>query len=486
MKTYRLKPVLVPFFVLILFLVVLETSNTVLPPTPHGITETGQFIFLYFCKIVIWLSGAALLNGVVEIFVWEKVFSKNLEGSISQFIINFTAVGVYIFSVIAIITVVLEKEISGLMLLLLVVALVLGSFLRSKILGKFSGVSLGTDRPYGIGDWIEVFQDNGLTSFTGEVVDIKRKFIKLHEEDNSTVVVPMPLLQTMVVKNYKGAGTDTAFREVFNLDFSVKPERAKRVLLGGAMEAYESGGFVSNAKPEIKVIGTNDLGVAYGVTYWISAWNKITPAEASDKLNSTILEHLNKSGLKLAYPKEDIIYNENKPFSSEKTDLNEKLNILSKVELFDHFTTDELTRLASTINGKSFKQNGILIKQDNPGESMFILVEGLLDVFMAVESGSEIKVGQITPGHFFGEMSMLTGEPRTASVVAVTDIFTYEVTKENIQNILENRPALIDEIGQIIASRRMINIQKIEEAEKKSSSLTHDMIKKIKSFFKIN
>ena len=113
---------------------------------------------------------------------------------------------------------------------------------------------------------------------------------------------------------------------------------------------------------------------------------------------------------------------------SFKTD---KKSLLSRIELFKDLDESELATLSDSVAQLSFNADDTIVKRGN-GTSMYILVEGLLNVFAPVSAdGSEIKVAQITPGLFFGEMSLLTGEERSATVTCQTDAEVYEVTKEN-------------------------------------------------------
>ena len=98
--------------------------------------------------------------------------------------------------------------------------------------------------------------------------------------------------------------------------------------------------------------------------------------------------------------------------------------------------------------------------------AMFILIEGLLDVSMVTENDENINIGRLTPGEYFGEMSLLTGEARTATVTAITDSVAYEIKKEHLQEIIESRPEIAEDIINTVAIRTSSNLQLIEEAEK--------------------
>jgi CRP-like cAMP-binding protein len=87
---------------------------------------------------------------------------------------------------------------------------------------------------------------------------------------------------------------------------------------------------------------------------------------------------------------------------------------------------------------------------------MYVVVEGLLHVFAPV-NGAEMKVAQIVPGQFFGEMSLLSGDPRSATVRAGTDTVAFEIGRASVKALMELRPEVAAEIAQVVAERRLGN-----------------------------
>ncbi|MBT3291279.1 MAG: cyclic nucleotide-binding domain-containing protein, partial [Victivallales bacterium] len=125
------------------------------------------------------------------------------------------------------------------------------------------------------------------------------------------------------------------------------------------------------------------------------------------------------------------------------------------------------------------------------GDSMFVLLEGMMEVFAnSPETGGEIKVGKLTGGDVYGEMSLLTGAKRAATVKAATQALAYEIRKEHLAPILEARPEATESISRIVAERRVATEQAmaeavIEEPEERVQSLAATVLKKIKSFFSL-
>ena len=103
---------------------------------------------------------------------------------------------------------------------------------------------------------------------------------------------------------------------------------------------------------------------------------------------------------------------------------------------------------------------------------MFIIVEGLLNVFVG-DSERQVKVAQMLSGEFFGELSLLTGQARTATVIAATDVILYEISKENILPLLVQKPEIAEIISKVVAERELRTSKAYEHLAKKEEKKAH-------------
>jgi CRP-like cAMP-binding protein len=118
---------------------------------------------------------------------------------------------------------------------------------------------------------------------------------------------------------------------------------------------------------------------------------------------------------------------------------------------------------------------------------MFVLVEGLAYVF-ADHEDTEVRVGQIVPGQFFGEMSMLTGEKRSATITAASETIAYEITKQAVSALLASRPSLVEVMSEAVAERQLRNVETLaeasrEEQEEEKRTMTRQVMEKMRAFF---
>lgn len=486
MKYSKTSPIFFPFLIFMVFLLLTIFNVFELHPPDESSNYVADHIFYYAVNVGAWIFGAVLFNALVTTFIWGGYLKQSVGSGINQVLIDFASIFIYALGLSGIITIVLNEPLSSFWLITLLLFVIIGTAGRRRILTVFKGSFFSTENPYNIGDWIELTGENPGADIIGEVIDITKRSTILETEEGKIIFIPNRIIYDYVIKNVSGTQKEIKLSALFTLDFSVEVSRAKRVLLAGTINAYKELGLKPESEPEILVTKTNELGVEYKVNFWIKPWDQFSPDLAIDKVNTFILEHLLHSGLTLAYPKSDVFYND---MPLRQVDLDspaERKKILSENDLFDTFTQGELEKLSADLFQTKNAKNEVIIKQNDSGDSMFIVVEGLLQVFVDLKGGEHIPVGHITPGGYFGEMSLLTGESRSATVTAETEVILFEITQEHLKELIKERPSIVEELSKTIAQRRDVNLQKIEEAQDTDHNFYKEVLGKIKSFFNMD
>ena len=147
---------------------------------------------------------------------------------------------------------------------------------------------------------------------------------------------------------------------------------------------------------------------------------------------------------------------------------------------------NEYDLLASGLKLKAYSENERIITRKDDGDSMFVLVEGLLNVLVENSDNEDVSVGKLIPGNIFGEMSLFTGAPRSATVEVLVDCLVFELDKDLLKPILENRMNLVEEFGKLIADRIRHNSEIILQANTKQIPVLSIIVNKIKSFFHLH
>src|ERR1700694_1546951 len=116
---------------------------------------------------------------------------------------------------------------------------------------------------------------------------------------------------------------------------------------------------------------------------------------------------------------------------------------------------DERIRLAEGMRLAPFGRGEIITRQDAAAHWLYVLTRGEVEVKVRGEGGIEKLVTRLQSPNVFGEMGVMTGERRTATIVAATEVECYRIDKEAFQAVLRARPEMVEVVSQIIARRRV-------------------------------
>lgn len=155
---------------------------------------------------------------------------------------------------------------------------------------------------------------------------------------------------------------------------------------------------------------------------------------------------------------------------------------LCSVRLFrDAFDEAQFLELAARCRPVTFAKGDILMRQGDPPGSMFLLREGAASVSLMTEDGNAHEVAVSAMGDVAGEMSLMTGANRTATVVALTRLKALEITKEAISELLHGTPELYQRFSAILALRQ----HELDAAQRHTDKVTvqTDILSRMMAFF---
>lgn len=374
---------------------------------------------------------------------------------------------------------VFHQPITGVLAASGALGVIIGLSLQRMIADIFTGFALHMDKSIQLNDWIEYTKPGG-EPILGQVREISWRTVNLLTYNNDVIIIPNGALATDVIKNYSKPSSKSMFTVDFTLDFEVPSDRALNILEAAAVSVKE---VLDKPRPKVYVDRVTDRGVKYKIRFWLDI-NNVNIFRGMHLVYNSALHHIHQSGLSLSYSKHDVYY---KPMPQRHLDRHTDIvKLIKLVPLFTMLKKSELNIIKKGIRELAVPKETTVVKAGNPGSSMFILVEGVLDVVVnKINKGRviELKVNQLTPGDFFGEMSLLTGAPRSASVITKTDSKLYEINKRTILEILKNRPEVGRKLSRILAKRAISNKNLKQNYKASSSSLASSIFTKMKRFF---
>ena len=127
---------------------------------------------------------------------------------------------------------------------------------------------------------------------------------------------------------------------------------------------------------------------------------------------------------------------------------NAKVELIKSAPLFSECSRKDLNEIAGIADEIDLREGKELTKEGRPGREFFVLVEGTADV----RKGNR-RINQLNAGDFFGEISLITQRPRTATVTATSPVRALIITDRSFRNLLEHQPEIQGKVMSALAAR---------------------------------
>ena len=150
------------------------------------------------------------------------------------------------------------------------------------------------------------------------------------------------------------------------------------------------------------------------------------------------------------------------PFKKRVPDLESDIDFLSSVPLFDSLTRRQKYRLFASIHTRHYKQGEIVFRQDDPGVGLYIVRNGMVDVYNEYSDMTRNKIAELSKGEVFGEIALLNDVPRSATVVAAKETVLFAFFRTDFLNLMDSDPKIgvkiVYSLAKTLAERlRIIN-----------------------------
>lgn len=129
------------------------------------------------------------------------------------------------------------------------------------------------------------------------------------------------------------------------------------------------------------------------------------------------------------------------------------LNLLARIPFFTNLPNDELDRVMTGLEVVNLKAGEILFREGDTGEHMYVVVGGELEILKAPDTDDEMILNMIHAGEYIGEMSLITGAPRTASVRARGDVILLSMSRSQLMDLLQRHPQLANDMVGVLSQR---------------------------------
>jgi small-conductance mechanosensitive channel len=359
---------------------------------------------------------------------------------------------------------------------------VIGLSLQETMGNLFAGLALQAQRPFVVGDWIKFEQDDKLT---GRVTEINWRATKVLTVDDVEVIIPNGTLAKAPIQNFTQPTPVSRRTVIVQGPYEAPPLDVMNAILGGLRGCP---GVLESPAPEVQLSSYADSGIEYFVRYSISDFARRFAIDSQVRVR--IWYSLSRAGISIPFPIRDVRHHDMAAETKEATSasLVERRRTLSAIDFLADMPSAALDRLAETTRVALYSAGEEIIRQGDDGDELFIVHRGEVAILVGADVRRATEVARLGAGKFFGEMSLMTGEKRTATVVAAGPCELYVIGRAELREILEMDPKLPEHIADVLARRKA----QLEERSAKGADVAAKiesessvLLSRIKSFFSL-
>jgi CRP-like cAMP-binding protein len=295
--------------------------------------------------------------------------------------------------------------------------------------------------------------------------------------------------QVLVLGRRSGAPRQHRQWVYFNIDFRYSPTEIVDAV-ESALRAEPITNIALTPRPDCICFDFRESYARYAVRYWLTDLNADEPTNSV--VRTRIYFALRRLNIPLSIPAHSIFITEDDASRREQKadeELLKKTEALGQVELFRMLTNEERRELAAGLKVAPFVRGEAMTRQGAAAHWLYLIIKGEAEVRVTDDgTGASDRVATLRAGDFFGEMGLMTGEPRSATVIALTDAECYRLDKETFQHTLQTRPEIAHDISTILANRR-VELEAAKEGLSEDSKRQrmrhhqHDLLKRMQNFF---
>jgi small-conductance mechanosensitive channel/CRP-like cAMP-binding protein len=315
-------------------------------------------------------------------------------------------------------------------------AVVIGFALQDTLGNLFAGLAIQVEKPFRVGHWVTIGGKDGLVS------EITWRATKIRTKAGNFVVVPNSVLSRDTITNYSEPTRETRLEVQVGAGYDVPPNEVKSVI-AGALEGEPL--IMAEHPPEVLLSDFADSWMTYRVRVWTTDF--AADERVRDRVRSRIYYAFRRHGIAFPYPAQ--VRMESPRHAEAAT--SDHLTALDDVEILAALSAVQREQLAAMSRLLLHGAGETIAREGEPGASMFVMRRGEAVVTVA---GAEGEVARLRNGAFFGEMSLLTGDRRSATVTAVTDCELLEIGVDAFRRVVLSDAASVERVAAAVGNRR--------------------------------
>ena len=357
------------------------------------------------------------------------------------------------------------------------------AFSAQETLGNlWGGIAIQLEKTCRIGDWVRI------DSVTGQVVSIRWRYMAIATITNETIVIP----NSTVMKNRitvvarRGEERTTWRRHVpFEVEFDYPPAR---VIAQVEKELAHANipHVAAQPQPAVACVSFKDSGIEYEVAYDLTEAGEYWITDS--RIRAHVYAALMRQGFVISFPRRIVEVRHDQRPDTVKREIGHRNAVLAAMDLFASLTDAERTALSHELTTSPYVAGERIFEAGEQADSLYLLAQGRVEIVRERGKGGAVKLATLDAPSYFGEMGLLLGQPRIATVVAVGDALCYRLDKRGFDAIIRGRPQLAETLARILAERQAENdatLQALDAHAREQHAVgrTRDLMRRIQHFF---
>lgn len=319
-------------------------------------------------------------------------------------------------------------------------AVVVGFALQDTLGNFFAGLAIQIEKPFRVGHWISVADKEG------QVQEVTWRATKLLTKDGQFLILPNSYISKEPILNYSEPTVPTRIDIDVGTSYLTPPNEVRESILRALGQAPL---VMTAIPPQVHLHNFGASALEFKVRFWIEDY--ATELDARDQVRTLLWYEFRRANIEIPWPIQIEYSREEQPLRTD-SHIDAAAVALGRIDLFSTLSADARRELAALAADHLFASGEAIVRQGDRGSSMFVVLKGRVDVVLE-PSGQQVAT--LDAGGFFGEMSMLTGDPRTATVRAATNVQALEIAAEDMRRVAMATPGLVEHMARVVADRRV-------------------------------
>jgi small-conductance mechanosensitive channel/CRP-like cAMP-binding protein len=447
-------------FLAISFYLLKEQIPPVFPPLTGPIE--GRAVGLRALAGAWWWLGARIIAVGLEFAVRRDRRSRE-----ARLFSDLLAAAIYIAAAAVVLNSVLALPVTGVVATSGVVAIVLGLALQSTLADVFSGIAVGIEAPFGIGDRVLIGD-----KIEGRVVQMNWRSIRVQTDGDDIAVIPNNLVAKAEIINRSFPSQQRAASVEISCRKSAAPERVIEALLQATLLCPD---MLKEPAPHAVLAQLGPKRNGYEISFFVARTNQL--ASTKDLLLRGARRQLYYRGY----------LDEGRDGEAEddggKRDTTSMQRLLADLVLFEYLEPEQIRKVAAQAESLQLEPGELLFAEGADDPSLYVIASGVLELTRQTPSELE-TIGCIGAGEYVGEIGLLTGAPHAATATARTHCRIFQLSREAIAPLLSGNASLASAFDRSV--RRGLAILHREVATRATPSVgpAGQLLMKIRRMFR--